>query len=240
MVRSVVHRIPALLLAIALAGCREAPRESASAGPTQAGSPRGRVLAELGGPERRAMCERIVAVRRAACDPALRSIDAMLVDRCATDHPVWSCATVEAAAWERCRTDDDATACATAKQQSEACGLQDTLRRRCPLFIKEVAPDGAAARAGVRGGDHVRAIDGAPVSHVDLDTVMKTITAAPGPLSFTVESAGERRELTVTPQGEGGDRRIGVVFAPPPECASFLQADGALPCSSVASSPARQ
>lgn len=88
------------------------------------------MAAKLTRPERRAMCERIVAVRRAACDPELRSIDAMLIDQCATDHPAWSCTTIEAEAWERCQTDKDEATCATAKRQADACGLQETLRAR--------------------------------------------------------------------------------------------------------------
>jgi membrane-associated protease RseP (regulator of RpoE activity) len=60
-----------------------------------------------------------------------------------------------------------------------------------------------AAKAGLRPGDTVVAIDGQPLDNTAYDSwtvIQETIRNSPGePLPLTIERDGERRELTVTP-----------------------------------------
>jgi hypothetical protein len=107
------------------------------------------VLADLDPGGRGALCERIVAVQRGACDDEMRSFDALFVEPCAADHPRWSCATIRVADYERCAATGDAAACAASEQQADACGLAELLRRRCPLHVGSVVADGPRARIGV-------------------------------------------------------------------------------------------
>lgn len=90
--------------------------------------------------------------------------------------------------------------------------------------LGEVKAGGAGARAGLRSGDRVLAIDGAPV--VDASTVRDLIRASgsrgePAPMQWRVERAGRILELGVTPTVVGaGDQRVGrleVFPGQPPE-----------------------
>lgn len=72
-----------------------------------------------------------------------------------------------------------------------------------------VAPDGAAAKAGIRPGDRIVQIDGTPNPTWD-DIGMQVISSAKHPIAVWVERGGETLHLTLTPsldQKEG----IGVV-----------------------------
>lgn len=212
-----------LLASLVLAACTG---PDATPPPTPAAP---RVLADLDPGGRRALCERIVAVQRGACDDEMRSFDALFVEPCAADHPRWSCATIRIADYERCAATGDAAACAASEQQADACGLAELLRRRCPLHVGSVVADGPGARAGLVAGDRVRAVDGEPLGHADFPRLLERI-AAGRPLRLTVASGAGTREVAVTPDTAGERARIGVEFTPPPECAAFLTAAGPVPC----------
>ncbi|MEZ4450694.1 MAG: S41 family peptidase [Nannocystaceae bacterium] len=64
---------------------------------------------------------------------------------------------------------------------------------RLVLDVREVIPGGPAARAGVRAGDFILAIEDRPISHyVDLRRAIMTMRGEPGTrVSFTVERRGE-------------------------------------------------
>jgi regulator of sigma E protease len=75
--------------------------------------------------------------------------------------------------------------------------------------VGEVVPASAAARAGLRSGDRVVAIDGRPVSR--WEELVAAVVASPGrPLALDVERGGERVRLQATPEDAGGRGRLGV------------------------------
>lgn len=93
---------------------------------------------------------------------------------------------------------------------------------------------GPAGAAGVQAGDTIVAVNGSPVS--DYAQVSEKIAAATGPVTLTVNRAGEQRDLTLTPEPstvtaptrDGGtqteqSRKVGIEFDPPP---SMIQYDG--------------
>lgn len=190
------------------------------------------VLADLDVAGRRALCGRIIAARRRACDRSFDDLHAGLIDDCAADHPRWSCATIRIDDHERCEISKDATACAAVHSQGEACRLPAALRARCPLHVGAVAPGGPAARAGVAPGDRVLTINGAVYGHVDLARAIAEISASTGPLRLGVASGeAPARDLEIQPEVREGQARIGVEFTAPPECRAFLSVRGPLPCS---------
>lgn len=63
-------------------------------------------------------------------------------------------------------------------------------------FIRFLEPEGAAARAGLRSGDRVVAVDGRPIS-MFLSFAMAMQRAEKKPVVVTVSRAGVRREVTV-------------------------------------------
>lgn len=84
--------------------------------------------------------------------------------------------------------------------------------------IGEVRPDGAAAAAGLRAGDRVRAVDGRPVEDAaQLRAWIRAAADADGrvrPQRWVVERGGGLVELEVTPRAERhGDGWIGRVGA---------------------------
>ena len=90
--------------------------------------------------------------------------------------------------------------------------------------LGKVTEGGPAAKAGLRVGDRVRAIDGTVV--IDASRVRELIrasgsTGAPRTMQWRVERAGQVLELAVTPTvvAEAGERvgRIGVFPGQPPE-----------------------
>ncbi|MGQ0793814.1 MAG: RIP metalloprotease RseP [Deltaproteobacteria bacterium] len=89
-------------------------------------------------------------------------------------------------------------------------GLGETLEAK----IDSVVPGTPAERAGVAAGDKIVAIDGAPVS--DWYAMASLIRKKTGEeVSVTIERAGERVELKITPEaiGEGGQGAIGITPA---------------------------
>jgi regulator of sigma E protease len=85
-----------------------------------------------------------------------------------------------------------------------------------PPVARALVPGGAAERAGLLPGDHIRAIAGEPVSRAR--DVSERVRAAPGkPLVLRIERAGRLQDIEVVPAavaGEGGTRigRIGIDF----------------------------
>jgi regulator of sigma E protease len=72
-------------------------------------------------------------------------------------------------------------------------------RPALPAVVGWVAPDGAAARAGLVAGDRIRAIDGRPVQY--WDQVIRVVRASEAkPIELTATGpAGAERRITVTP-----------------------------------------
>jgi S1-C subfamily serine protease len=65
--------------------------------------------------------------------------------------------------------------------------------------IASVEPGGSAARAGLREGDLIVALDGTPVEGVDTLHRLLTGDRAGRPAPIVVLRGHERRELTITP-----------------------------------------
>jgi regulator of sigma E protease len=74
---------------------------------------------------------------------------------------------------------------------------------RMPPVLGDMVPDQPAARAGLKKGDTVEAIDGAPIRAWN-DMVMKVATAADSQLTFTVRRRGARETVAVTPRAQDG------------------------------------
>ncbi len=65
--------------------------------------------------------------------------------------------------------------------------------------VDEVIPDGPAAKAGIKGGDLVKAIDGHPITA--FEQIQRHVGTSVGKgLTFTVERGGEKLDLVVTPR----------------------------------------
>ncbi|MBF5044967.1 site-2 protease family protein [Aggregicoccus sp. 17bor-14] len=79
-----------------------------------------------------------------------------------------------------------------------------------PLAIGTVEPGSEAARAQLVPGDVIRQVEGSQVAR--WSEFVEAVAAHPGqPLHLTVERAGERREVLLTPRpGEQGAGRVGV------------------------------
>ena len=79
--------------------------------------------------------------------------------------------------------------------------LLSALRPLSEPVLGVVIPDEAGAKAGLRAGDRILAIEGQPV--VTWTDAVERIRAAPGrALRMEVQREGERRTLTVTPRAE--------------------------------------
>lgn len=87
------------------------------------------------------------------------------------------------------------------------------LRPPLPAVIGELTPGEPAERAGLRVGDHILAVDGAPVE--DWREWVQLVRARPGmDLRVEIERAGERLELAVVPRAvEADGARIGRIGA---------------------------
>lgn len=89
-----------------------------------------------------------------------------------------------------------------------------------PPLVGEVVADGPAALAGLRAGDTVVEIDGAPIA--DWTELVEQVSAAPGrAMQFTWLRDGVRMTGTLTPEAaeRNGERvgRVGIMVAPLPE-----------------------
>ena len=86
-------------------------------------------------------------------------------------------------------------------------------RPRLPPVIDAVEPGGPAARAGLRPGDRVRAVDGRPVE--DWEDFVRVVRASPGrTLRLEIERAGRRLEVALVPAARAsGDERVGYIGA---------------------------
>ena len=74
---------------------------------------------------------------------------------------------------------------------------------RPPATLGTLTPDGPAARAGLRSGDLIRAVDGKPV--MDGGMFVDMVKAAPGrALVVSVERGGQPLDITVVPQAVDG------------------------------------
>ena len=91
-------------------------------------------------------------------------------------------------------------------------------RPRIPAVVGKIVDDGAAAKAGLRVGDTVVALDGRPVeSWIDL---VERVRTAPGePLAAVVLRDGVRVETTLTPEAAEEDGvqvgKVGIAVAEP-------------------------
>lgn len=96
-----------------------------------------------------------------------------------------------------------------------------------PPVVDTVVPGGAAEAAGLRPGDRVLAVDGAPVK--DWQQWVGHIRANPGkPLMVKVERAGEELPLRMTPTAvdspKGKIGQVGASSMVPPELLESMQA----------------
>jgi regulator of sigma E protease len=77
-------------------------------------------------------------------------------------------------------------------------------------LIEHVVADKPAARAGLREGDRIVAIDGAPVNSPG-DVATKTNAQPGSALVFTIERAGAKQDVEITPEAvEQNGRRVGI------------------------------
>ncbi len=88
--------------------------------------------------------------------------------------------------------------------------------------IGQVLPGQVAQQAGIRGGDRVVAVDGAPVA--EWDQLAKVIHRSPGrALTLTIERDGQRQDIPVVPRatkqhGAAEQEEIGLIgIGPAPE-----------------------
>ncbi len=93
-------------------------------------------------------------------------------------------------------------------------GLQRFMLPLEPI-LGDLLPDGEAARAGLRSGDRILAIQGLPLA--DWDALVNQVRNAPGqPLEFLVERQGSRLTLHLTPRADQVDgQTIGRIGAGP-------------------------
>jgi regulator of sigma E protease len=77
-------------------------------------------------------------------------------------------------------------------------------------LIDDVIPGKPAERAGLKAGDHIVAIDGAPVRS-PADVASRTNARPGAPVTFSIERDGARQDVTLTTEAsEQGGRRIGL------------------------------
>jgi regulator of sigma E protease len=82
------------------------------------------------------------------------------------------------------------------------------------VLVGGLEPGWPAEAAGLRRGDRIASIDGAPVTTVG--QVYAAIQSAPGrPLRFGIERDGSVFETTIVPRDEKGKGRIGFMPTPP-------------------------
>ena len=74
---------------------------------------------------------------------------------------------------------------------------------RMPPILGDMVPDQPAARAGLRKGDTVETIGGAPIRSWN-DMVLKVAPAADSQLTFVVRRAGAPQTVAVTPRAQDG------------------------------------
>jgi RIP metalloprotease RseP len=90
-----------------------------------------------------------------------------------------------------------------------------------PPVLDSVVPDHPAARAGLRKGDRILAVDGKPVS--TWQSLVRQVSAAPGrPLEFQVQRGGTVRRFAIAPESTkapdpetGNERIVGKIGALP-------------------------
>ncbi|MFZ4689751.1 MAG: RIP metalloprotease RseP [Polymorphobacter sp.] len=79
-----------------------------------------------------------------------------------------------------------------------------------PPVVATVMPGSAAASAGIKPGDRITAIDGAPIGR--FEDIVTTVMASTGaPFRVTVETAGAVRTLTVVPRMIETKDRFGTI-----------------------------
>ena len=79
--------------------------------------------------------------------------------------------------------------------------------------VLSVSPNFPAERAGLRRGDVILAVDG--VRALSQPDIIKQIRkSANTPLRFTIERAGETRDITIVPDGSGATAVIGASISP--------------------------
>lgn len=82
------------------------------------------------------------------------------------------------------------------------------------VLVGGLQPGWPAEAAGLKRGDRIAAIDGAPMPTVE--RVYRTIQASPGKaLRFTIERTGSRFDAEITPRDEDGKGKIGFMPTPP-------------------------
>jgi regulator of sigma E protease len=88
------------------------------------------------------------------------------------------------------------------------------------VLVGSLQPGWPAEKAGLRKGDRIAAIDGAPMNTVN--RVYETIQGSAGkPLRFTIASPDGTREVTITPRDDDGKGRIGFIPTAPSVTRSY-------------------
>ncbi len=88
------------------------------------------------------------------------------------------------------------------------------LRPILPAVAGNVLPDGPAARAGMRDGDRILAVDGEPIE--SWSDWVAHIRAAPGEvLTFNIEREGRQHSLNVPIEAQSADAAVGYIGVAP-------------------------
>lgn len=80
--------------------------------------------------------------------------------------------------------------------------------------VRTVMPGSPAEKAGIKTGDKILKVNGKPIVK-GLEQFINAVKNSEGEINLTIERNGKIFETTVKPQGQGEDRKIGVIIELP-------------------------